>query len=145
MGTAWFIQVGFGEVRVAFRLEEIDRVVRAVAVTPVACAPDCVLGILDVAGEAVRAYDMRAMLGLPRRAVQLTDRMVLTRPPTRVAFVVDEVLGVVDAGEPEPIPSFSLQAAGVHGVARTAGGMLVVHDLTRLLTLERAILLQQHA
>ena len=145
MRKACFIQVGLGGVRVAFPLADIDRVLRAVAVSPVAGAPDCVLGLVEIAGEAVRVYDMRSLLGLPPRAVQPADRMVLTQGPARLAFIVDEVFGLADAEPVEPIPSFALQAAGVQGVARTADDMLVVHDLKRFLALERAILLQQHA
>lgn len=145
MHDACFIQIGFGEVRVAFPLQDIDRVLRAVAVVPVAGAPRCVLGIVDVAGEPVRVYDMRALLGLPPRAMDPADRMVLTKPPTRLAFLADEVFGVAEAEAAEAVPSFSLQAGGMRGVARTGDGMLIVHDLGRLLALERAILLQQHA
>lgn len=145
MHDACFIHIGFGEVRVAFPLQDIDRILRAVAVVPVAGAPDCVLGIVDIAGEPVRVYDMRIMLGLPPRPMQPADRMVVTRQPTRLAFMADEVFGVFDVEPAAPVPSFSLRAAGVRGVARMADGMLVVHDLQRFLALERALLLQQHA
>ncbi|MHB1124490.1 MAG: chemotaxis protein CheW [Ramlibacter sp.] len=145
MRRTCFIHVGFGELRVAFALQEIDRVLRAAAVVPLAGAPDCVLGIVDIAGAPVRVYDMRILLELPPRPVQPADRMVVTRQPTRLAFMADEVFGVLDAESVEPVPSFSLRAAGVRGVARTAAGMLVVRDLQRFLALERAVLLQQHA
>lgn len=140
-----FIQVGFDGVRVAFPLQDIDRVLRAVAVAPVPGASACVLGLVNVAGEAVPTYDMRTLLGLPRRQVQPADRMVLTKGRGRFAFMADSVLGVVDAEAAVPSCAFSLGAAGVRGVARTAGDLVVVHDLKRFMALERAIALRQHA
>lgn len=145
MKVQYLIHLGFDEVRVAFPLHDIDRVIRTVAVTPVAGAPACLLGIVDIAGETVPVYDMRRLLGLRERSMQPSDRMVLTREPCRFAFTADEVLGILDEEPAAPPAAFSFDAAGVRGVATTGGRMTLVHDLKRFMAPERAISLQRHA
>ena len=68
----------------------------------------------------------------------------LVRAPLRCGLVVDTVAGTVDAQELALGGEFSLQAAGVRGVARGPEGVLLVQDLRRLLALERAIPLVPH-
>jgi chemotaxis signal transduction protein len=137
MRTRTCVEAVLDSVHVALPLDDIDRVVRAVAVQVMPGAPGCLLGAIDVAGEWVSVYDTRTLLGLPGRTLRASDRIVLTR--ARCGLVVDEVLGTA---EPEPVEladRVALQAAGVRGVARGREGLLVVQDLRRLLALQRAI------
>jgi purine-binding chemotaxis protein CheW len=131
--------------RVAFALQDVDRIVRAVAVHAVPGAPGCLLGAIDVAGELLSVYDTRRLLGLPSRPLAATDRIILIRAPVRCGLVVDEVLRTIEVDAPEPADRLAMQAAGVRGVARTADGLLLVQDLRRLLALERAIPIASHA
>ncbi len=70
--------------------------------------------------------------------------MVLTRAPARCALLVDEALGTVPPASLELSAEFGLHAAGLRGVARTGDRVLLVHDLRRLLALERALPLAGH-
>jgi chemotaxis signal transduction protein len=113
MRTTTFVEAVLDPVRVGVPLQDIDRVVRAVAVQVVPGAPGCLLGAIDVAGEWVSVYDTRTLLGLPSRALRASDRIVLTR--AHCGLVVDEVLGTV---EPEPVDlvdRVALHAAGLRG------------------------------
>lgn len=131
--------------RVAFALQDIERVVRAVAVHAVPGAPGCLLGAIDVGGELLSVYDMRRLLGLPSRPLAASDRIVLTRAPFRCGLLVDDVLQVLETEAPERSDQLAMHAAGVRGVARSADGLLLVQDLNRLLALERAIPIASHA
>lgn len=130
---------------VAFPLHDVERVIRAVAVHAVPQGGGCLLGTITVAGALVSIYDLRRLLGLPTRAIQAGDRIVLTRQPARCGFVVDRVLGTAEPEALELAGEFSLHAAGLRGVARTGNGVLLVQDLKRLLALERAIPIAAHA
>jgi purine-binding chemotaxis protein CheW len=142
--TGHLLEVLLDSTRVGFPLECIDRVLRAVAVHEVPAPGTCLLGAIDLAGELVSVYDMRKLLGLPSRPLRAADRMVLTRAPARCALLVDEVLGTVCPESLELSAEFGVHAAGLRGVARTGDRVLLVHDLRRLLALERALPLAGH-
>jgi purine-binding chemotaxis protein CheW len=137
MRTTSYVEAVLDPVRVGVPLQAIARVVRAVAVQAVPGAPGCLLGAIEVAGEWISVYDTRTLLGLPSRPLRASDRIVLTRE--RCGLLVDEVLGTVEAPPVELADRVALQAAGVRGVARGGGGLLLVQDLRRLLALQRAI------
>jgi purine-binding chemotaxis protein CheW len=139
-----FIELALDGTRVAFPLADVARVVRAVDVTVVPGASACLLGIVDVAGATIPVYDMRHLLGLPVRAVRVTDRMVLTRGAAPKAFVADHVLGTCHGDTVAAPESFSLAASGVRGVVKSADGLLTVHDFRRFMALERAMPMLRH-
>lgn len=137
--------MALGAVRLAFPLHDIDRIIRAVAIAPVPGAAQCLLGVIDVAGEIVPVYDTARLLGLEGRELSASDRIILTRPPRRRAFLVSDVVGTVHEADVTEPPGFSMRASGVRGVARRDDGLLLVHDLERLMAPERAISLAPHA
>jgi len=139
--TSHLLQALLDATRIAFPLECVDRVLRAVRVHEVPGGTHCLLGAVDVAGELVCLYDTRRLLGMSTQAarVRADDRMVLMRGPVRCALLVDDVLGTVAAGPIELTGEFGLHAAGLRGVARADDGVLLVHDVRRLLALERAV------
>lgn len=140
----WFVEAVLDEMRIAFALQDVDRILRAVAIHAVPQAGGCLLGAIDVAGELVPVFDLRRMLGLPSRALHPEDRMILMRQP-RCALLVDHVVGTAAPGPLELAQEFSLRAAGLRGVARNNDGVMLVQDLSRLLALERAIPIASHA
>lgn len=140
-----YVEAVVDALHVAFPLQSVDRVLRAVAVHPVPEGTGCLLGAIDLAGEFIPLYDLRRLLGLPPRPPRATDRMLLLGQPVRCAFVVDQVRGTVQPQALEPADALSLDAAGLRGVARAPGGMLLVHDPRSLLALEGAPPMATHA
>jgi purine-binding chemotaxis protein CheW len=140
-----YVEAVVDAMHIAFPVQDVERVVRAVAVHPVPQAAGCLLGTIDVAGEIVPVYDLRRMLGLPARPLCAADRMLLLRAPTRCGLVVDVVAGTAQAEPLELTEEAGLHAAGLRGVARTSTGVLLVHEPRRLLALERAIPIVEHA
>lgn len=124
--------------RVAFPLDQVERIIRAVAIAPVPGATRCLHGVIDVAGDMLPVYDLRRLLGLRGGPLRPQDRIVLTRAP-RCGLVVDGVAGTVEPEAVQLSDDFALRAAGLRGVTRGRDGLLLVHDLRRLLALERAI------
>jgi purine-binding chemotaxis protein CheW len=145
MTRSCFVEAELDEMHVAFPLEDVDRVLRAVAIHSVPQGGGCLLGTMDVAGELVSVYDLRRLLGLPTRSLHPDDRIVLTRAPLRGGFVVDRVVGTAEPAHVELSDAFALHAAGLRGVARTDSGVLLIQDLKRLLAFERAVPIAAHA
>lgn len=130
----------------AVGLEAVERVIRAVAITPLPEAPQAVSGIINVQGEIVPVFDLRRRFGRAGRAVRVRDRMVLVRTEhRRVALVADEVRGVVECSEdelagPERIaPGLAL----VRGVLRTGEELAVIYDPENFLTSDELLALDR--
>jgi purine-binding chemotaxis protein CheW len=118
--------------RCALPLGDVLEVLRAVALTPLPTAPPIVEGVIDVRGEVVPVLDVRRRLGLPSAPVSAAQRLVLARAAGRtVGLRVDAVdwitrLAAADIARAERI------AHGIGwlaGVARVAGGLVLVHDV----------------
>ena len=135
-----------GGVKVALPVSVVQQVVRVVEVTPLPQAPGFVSGVIDVHGLVVPVFDLRRRWGLPERAVQLSDQMIIASTATRtVALLADAVDGVVEIADEkvtaagEIIPGL----ASVEGVARTGEGMVFIHDLDTILSVDEEASLTQ--
>src|SRR5512138_404954 len=84
----------------ALELPRVDRVVSAVAVTPLSDGPDAVLGVINLHGKIIPVADLRGRLGYPPRQVRLDDSLVIARTSRRtLAFFADTVEGVIEGNE----------------------------------------------
>ena len=132
--------------RCALELSTIERVYRAVAVTPLPDAPDIVQGIVNVRGVVLPVVDIRRRFRLPEKNQTPDDRLIIAHSTGRlVALVVDDVTDVVECAEKD-ITSASAIAPGleyVEGVARLKDGMILIHNLARFLSLEEKAVLEQ--
>ena len=132
--------------RYGLPLAAVERVVRVVEVTPLARAPDIVLGAINVQGEVIAVVDIRARFGLPARAMTLSDHLIIGRTPQRrVALIVDAVEGVFHYAS-DQIQAAASITPGIgyfDGVAKAGADLVLIHDLARLLSLDEDRLLDQ--
>ncbi len=131
----------------ALRLSIVVTVVPAVAVTPLPKAPAIVAGVVDIHGRIVPVVSLRRRFGLPDRDMVPADKFIVARAQRAdsdakgemlLALVVDAVSGVVEV-PPADIRAADTIVAGleqIEGVAQIAGGLLLIHDLDRCLSLE---------
>jgi purine-binding chemotaxis protein CheW len=83
--------------RYALPVAHVERVLAAVAISPLAGAPAPICGSLNLRGEPISMLDLRQHLGLPPKELRLDDHLVLARTARRqVGFFVDAVEAVVD-------------------------------------------------
>jgi purine-binding chemotaxis protein CheW len=125
--------------RYALALARVQRAVRVVAITPLPEAPAIVLGIIDLGGVVIPVIDIRKRFGHPPRDVRLSDHLVIAETGKRtVALLVDETKGVIEASPgsfapaEEIVPGLGL----VDGAMKLDDGLILIHDLERLLSLE---------
>lgn len=126
----------------ALELPRVERVVSAVAVTPLSDGPEVVLGVINLHGRIVPVVDLRRRLGYAPRQVRLDDTLVIahTSQITRrhIAFFADAVEGVVEGREGavtkggDVVPGLEM----VQGVMQVGGDLVLIHDLDRLLSLD---------
>jgi len=127
--------------RCALPLSAVERIVRAVEVTPLPGAPSAVLGVIDVAGTLIPVFSLRRKFQLEDRDVGTDDQFVIAQTAQRrVAIVVDaalEVLAQAAARISDP-PALLPNLVHVRGVARLDDGLVVIHNLEAFLTEEES-------
>lgn len=127
------------EQRYALHLSTVERVVRAVEITPLPKAPEIVLGVINVQGRVVPVVNLRKRFRFPERPIEVADRLIVARTPRRsVVLVVDGVSGVVERPENEVIGSGRILPGleYLEGVVKLEDGMILIHDLDKFLSLQ---------
>lgn len=126
--------------RCALSLGAVERVVRAVAVTPVPKAPAFVLGLINVAGRLLTVISLRACLGLPDRAIRSDDQFILAQTPQlTLALVVDEVLGLSACDDDGTVAATAVLPPGdwcVQSLIKIDGEIVLIYDLDKLVSHE---------
>ena len=125
--------------RYALALARVQRSIRVVAMTPLPKAPAIVLGIIDLGGLVIPVIDIRMRFNHPPRDVRLSDHLIVATTGKRtVALLVDETKGVIEVAPEsyalagEILPRLDL----VDGAMKLEDGLILIHDLERLLSLE---------
>lgn len=130
----------------ALPLEVVDRVVRAVEVTPLPDAPPIIAGIFNLQGRPVPVIDLRRRFKLPERPVDVDDHFVVARSSTMlVALPVDEAVGLVKEFADEPVPASDVvpELPYVESVVPSGVEMIYVLDIDTVLTDDESETLQQ--
>ena len=120
-------------------LEQVERVLPLVAVSPLPKAPASAAGIINLHGQVVPVLDVRRRFGFPTRGYGLSAHLVIARASRRtVALPVDEALGVLEmnAGAVKPPDSVLPGIGHVAGVVALPDGLLLIHDLDAFFSLE---------
>lgn len=123
--------------RYALPLSATIRIVRAAEVTPLPAAPANVLGALNVAGEVMPVFNLRRRFGLPERALEPTDHLLIARSEERtVVLTIDVALGVIDQPDTAMVDADRITAdlAHIRGVLPLEDGLLLIHDLEQFLS-----------
>jgi purine-binding chemotaxis protein CheW len=125
--------------RYALPLGSVQRSILVVAITPLPSAPAIVLGVVDLGGAIVPVIDIRKRFGHPPRDPRLSDHLVLATTGRRdVALLVDETNGVIDGSPGKVVPASEILPGLelVDGAVKLEDGLILIHDLDRLLSLE---------
>lgn len=127
--------------RVGLKATAVEHVIHAVLITPLPGAPDIAIGVIAVRGVLVPVVNLRRRLGLPERAVSLTDRFIIARTHYRpLAVIADAVDGVSDFPELNITQPSTLIPGIEHieGVVYQQDDIIFIHDLERFLSLDEA-------
>jgi len=139
-----YVVFSLNEQLFALRLAAVERIIRAVEVTPLPGAPAIVLGVINLRGRILPVFNVRGRFRLPEREIELSDQIIVARARTRgVALVVDEVRGVREGLGEEAVAAEEILPGLEHvaGVAKLGGEIILLHDLDKFLSLaeERAL------
>jgi len=146
IGNQKIVLFSLDEPRYALYLSAVERVVRAVEITPLPKAPNIVLGIINFQGKIIPVIDIRQRFHLRRREINLEDQFIIARTSKRlVVLVVDSVTGVyelehhqvVDAEVAFPYTDY------LSGVAKIETNIVLINDLEKFLSLDEEKILDQ--
>ncbi|PKO14282.1 chemotaxis protein CheW [candidate division BRC1 bacterium HGW-BRC1-1] len=127
------------EERYALAVGCVQRVIRVVAITPLPQAPPIVIGVIDLGGVVIPVVNVRERFNHPPRDVRLSDHLLIATTGKRtVALLVDETNGVLDSPPESYAPAENI-LPGLEmfdGAVKLADGLILIHDLDRLLSLD---------
>jgi purine-binding chemotaxis protein CheW len=127
--------------RYAMPLAAVERIVRAVEVTPLPQAPEIVLGVIDVEGRVLPVLNVRRRFGLPDKEIRPADQFLIARTARRaLVLVIDEAEGMVERSPAEIVVPAGIVPGleQIQGVIKLGDGLALIYDLEKFLSLEEA-------
>jgi len=122
--------------RYGLNLSSVERIVRAVEITPLPAAPCVILGVINVEGRIMPVLNTRKWLGLPERDIELQDVFIIVSANGHsAALVADEVKPVVEVPVNQMTDSQEIvsSSGSVERIAKSDDGLIMV------LTAEKAL------
>ena len=134
--TSQYVEFGIAERRYAFPIALIREIVEPGGVTPLPHVQACVDGIRNLRGAIIPIIDLRTLMGLPRKSIDVDSRtIVLQVGDRRMGCVVDNVSQVVRIadGDVGPAPdTITASAPYVIGFAKYHDRLLILLDVEEL-------------
>ncbi len=132
-------------IRFAICLSCVDRVIRALEVTPVPNAPLVIMGVFDYHGSVVPVINMRHRLKMADQPVRINDVFILADTSRRkLALVADKADGIVKPTSNELIKATDLDSGfEAKGVLRRDDGIILIYDIEQFLSAQEELDFQE--
>ncbi|KAF0142547.1 MAG: cheW2 [Stygiobacter sp.] len=134
------------DLKYAFQLSAVERVVTSVEITPLPKAPDIVLGIVNYQGLIIPVIDIRKRFRLPTKELSLEAQFVIAKTSKRlIVIVVDSVSGVYELGKSQIVDSAEAFPYTVYlsGISKIDSNIVLITDLEKFLTNEEEKILAE--
>ena len=132
----------------AVEVSQVQEIVEMQEITRLPRAPSFIKGVLNLRGKILPVIDLRERLGLAQAAGQAPRIVFAQLENQTVGMIVDSVTEVL------PVPENSIEAppalvadvsgAYLRGLARLGGRLLILLDLSRVLSTEEFQTLAAH-
>lgn len=128
------------DLRCALQISDVERILHAVAISPVPKAPEIILGLINVRGSVIPVLNVRRLFQLPEVEMTLHDQLIIARTSSSrpVAILVDNVLGVAEFGAEDLIAPEELYPGieYLKGITRLKDDIIYIYDLDNFLSME---------
>ncbi|KPA12133.1 Chemotaxis protein cheW [Candidatus Magnetomorum sp. HK-1] len=82
--------------RFAIKLESVEKVIRAIELINVPESLSFLMGLINMEGRIIPAFDIRKRFNLPSKELDIQDRILISSSSRgTIAVIVDEVEGIV--------------------------------------------------
>jgi len=136
-----FVVFTLDDQKFALHLGAVGKIAQAVEIIPLPKAPDIVMGVINVQGRIVPVVNIRRRFQLPERDINVKDHFIVCRTDhLNVAILVDAVLDIIECPQKDIIEQTNIltDVDYVEGVAKSAEGMILIHDLNKFLSNKEA-------
>jgi len=123
----------------ALSLFTVVKIIRAVELIYLPDASDIFQGLINIEGEIIPVMNIRKLLLLPDRRIELSNKIIIARTSTRkIGFVVDKIEGVMEFAQVERDQNiFSDLAAFTEGVGRFNDTTVLIFDIDKLFVIHK--------
>jgi len=126
----------------ALPLDQVERVIRMVKVSPLPDSPKWLIGVIDLQGKIVPVLDTRKKLNISTRKPLPTDRLIVINSLEKAfAITTDEVTSVLEVPfneQNEKTESFDKNIP-ISFIVRNDSGMIMVLDIKKLIPINGVI------
>lgn len=128
-------------------ISAVESIIKMQPITVVPHTPSFVEGVTNLRGSVLPVIDLRKRFGLALDDISKNSRIVvIALGKTKVGMIVDavsEVLNVAeDAIEPPPPMVTSLDTTFIIGIAKIESKLVILLDLSKVLSLQENMALQ---
>jgi len=143
-----YLSFRLGHEEFGVKIDTIKEINTMLEITPIPNAPDFVKGVVNLRGRVVPVVDLGLKLGLEDLTYNERTCIVIAEVNGNlgpIGIVADSVSDIthIDGGEIDDVVQHRLNADYVFGMARTAKGVKILLDLSRMLKPEELIFLDQ--
>jgi purine-binding chemotaxis protein CheW len=122
--------------RFAIRLENVEKVIRAIELIQVPESLDFLIGLINMEGRILPVFDLRKRFLLPSKELDIDDRILISSANTgTIAVIVDSVEGIVEFS-PQQIYSaksiFPKMDQYIEGVWKDGDDTAIIYDVDKL-------------
>lgn len=144
-----FVGFQIGEELYGIDIHVVQKIDRVQPVTKLPKSLPFIEGVINLRGKVIPVIDMARRFGMRPAEAGSRTRIIIVRISGRgVGLVVEEVKGVLQLKEssidPAPPLAFPVDQRYVEAVGRIEGGLIILLNLDRLLSVKEMAQLQHH-
>ncbi|MDP4174791.1 MAG: chemotaxis protein CheW [Bacteroidota bacterium] len=123
----------------ALHLDNVERIIHAVEITPLPKAPEIVLGIINLHGEVIPVVNIRKRFSLPEKRLSIHDQIIVVNVQGRkMAFIADSAPGYKEIPTGKIVQDKKIWNGieYIDGVVELSGDLVLINNLNKFLLLE---------
>lgn len=138
-GVVQLVSFSIADEEFGISILEVQEIIRVVEITTLPQGPSFVEGVINLRGQIVPVVDLRRRFSLPAIEKDNNTRIIVVELADKtVGFLVDRVQEVIRIEtaviEPPPDLATSIDAQYITGVAKLEDRLLILLDLSQVLT-----------
>lgn len=142
--TDQFVTFKLDDQRFGLRINQVERIIRAIEITPLPQAPQYVLGIINIHGDVIPILDIRKRFQFHEKIVSLNDQFIIIKTVNkRFSIIANEVDGSIIHVEMVPTNAIWSNVEYIEGVVKHPDGLILINDVEKLFLPEEQLQFEQ--
>ena len=121
----------------AVRHTAVERIVRAVEITPLPSAPEIISGVINVQGKILPVINIRKRLRLTEKEIDVCDKLIILNTKKRTVMIIaDTIEGVVRGEDIIPARDIAKNIDAIQGILKVNDDLTFICDIEKFLSIE---------